>query len=203
MLSYLLDSVVFIDGAAAVIATALFFSHLFEWFTLETRGVMEQRAREQAEHNQQLMAAEAPLQAAINATMYGVTLTIDSMYGHMQAKREQAENKAMLLLGEWLTEAQRRQMAKHNAFLVRGSKGRLYIICPRPNYGVIVLDKHNAPVQRLCFEPETASAYGDKMLAQKIALETDEAKVWTIANKTGYVHSDIEPAPSYADLTAA
>jgi hypothetical protein len=45
------------------------------------------------------------------------------------------------------------------------------------------LDEKNEPKVGWCFLPERALAAGDVMLAQKIALETDEAAVLAIANR--------------------
>ena len=44
------------------------------------------------------------------------------------------------------------------------------------------LDAGGAPVQQWCFAPEGRVAFGDVLLAQKIALETMETKALAIAN---------------------
>jgi hypothetical protein len=43
-------------------------------------------------------------------------------------------------------------------------------------------DPDGHPVQQWCFAPEGSLAVGDVLLAQKIALETMEAKALAIAN---------------------
>ncbi|MET4447557.1 hypothetical protein ABIB75_005858 [Bradyrhizobium sp. GM2.2] len=67
-------------------------------------------------------------------------------------------------------------------FEVTGSHtGRRYRIHLGTVTNVLELDEKLEPKTGCCFLPERALAIGDVMLAQKIALETDEAAVLAIA----------------------
>lgn len=48
---------------------------------------------------------------------------------------------------------------------------------------VLELNAHGQPKTGWCFVPERSLAAGDVMLAQKIALETDEMAVLALANR--------------------
>jgi len=87
-------------------------------------------------------------------------------------------------LRDWLSPAQRAQFDTNNYFEVTGSHtGRRY----RVHYGtmsnVVEVDADGQPATGWCFVPERALAPGDVMLAQKIALETDEAGVLALAHR--------------------
>src|SRR4051794_34350554 len=88
------------------------------------------------------------------------------------------------LLRDWLSPEQRAQFDANNYFEVTGSHtGRRY----RVQYGtlsnVVELDASGQPAIGWCFVPDRALAAGDVMLAQKIALETDEAAVLALAHR--------------------
>lgn len=94
------------------------------------------------------------------------------------------EARARRLLREWLSPDQRAQFDAEDYFEVTGSHtGRRY----RVHYGtvsnVVQVDEAGQPEIGWCFVPETALAAGDVMLAQKIALETDEMAVLSLANR--------------------
>lgn len=95
-----------------------------------------------------------------------------------------AETRAKRLLREWLSPEQREQFDTEGHFDVTGSKtGKRY----RINYGscanVRELDINGKLVMGLCFVPAGQLAAGDVMLAQKIALETNEIQVLRSANR--------------------
>ncbi|MET4804780.1 hypothetical protein [Bradyrhizobium sp. LB11.1] len=94
------------------------------------------------------------------------------------------EARARRLLRDWLSPQQRAQFDAENYFEVTGSHtGRRY----RVHYGtlsnVLEIDASGQPAIGWCFLPERALAAGDVMLAQKIALETDEAAVLALAHR--------------------
>lgn len=94
------------------------------------------------------------------------------------------EARARRLLRDWLSPDQRAKFDANGFFEVTGSHtGRRYRIHQGTVSNVSELDEKNEPKVVWCFLPERALAAGDVMLAQKIALETDEAAVLAIANR--------------------
>ena len=96
-----------------------------------------------------------------------------------------AEEKALALLKDNLTRAQRRQFRRNSKFRVRGSHtGRWYVIKPGRFQNVYMLgDDDETIVTGLCFSPQGLDYAGDIMLGQKIALENYEDEVLRIANE--------------------
>jgi hypothetical protein len=95
---------------------------------------------------------------------------------------EAAERKSLALLREWLSPAQLSQYEKDKAFETIGSKtGKRYRIRQGHQQNVFELDDKGQPVRGLCFVPLGFLASGDVMLAQKIALETDEEAAMQVA----------------------
>lgn len=88
------------------------------------------------------------------------------------------------LLREWLSPAQREEYERSGCFDVKGShSGRRYRITPKSSFNVEELDKESRCADRLCFLPKGHLVMGDMMLAQKIALETDEKAALKVANR--------------------
>jgi hypothetical protein len=95
---------------------------------------------------------------------------------------EAAERKSLTLLREWLSPAQLSQYEKDKAFETVGSKtGKRYRIKQGHQQNVFELDETGQPIRGLCFVPQGFLASGDVMLAQKIALETDEEAAMKVA----------------------
>jgi hypothetical protein len=95
-----------------------------------------------------------------------------------------AEEKAVALLQDNLTRAQRKQWKKSSWFDVIGSHtGRTYRIKPGRFQNVYLLDDEEKAVQGFCFSPQGLDLAGDIMLGQKIALENYENVVLEIANE--------------------
>ena len=63
--------------------------------------------------------------------------------------------------------------------------GKRYRIRSERQMNIDELDERNRTVAIWCFGPEGMLPIGDIMLAQKIALETDESASLTIANGNG------------------
>src|SRR3954452_21461906 len=94
------------------------------------------------------------------------------------SEQNSPEARARRLLREWLSPEQRAQFDANGFFEVAGSlTGRRYRIYQGTMSNVLELDENLEPKVGWCFLPERALAIGDVMLAQKIALETDEAAV--------------------------
>jgi|SRR5579885_1603467 len=95
-----------------------------------------------------------------------------------------AHERARALLLSWLSAEQRRQFEATSSFVVVGSTtGRRYCITYGRQLNVFALDDSGRAVQALCFVPEDMPATADCMLAQKIALETDETAALAIAER--------------------
>jgi len=94
------------------------------------------------------------------------------------------EARGLTLLHEWLGPAQKEQFDAARYFEVIGCHTRKrYRIHHGRAGNVSELDGDGRPVQGLCFVPEGALVAGDVMLAQKIALETNELTALAVANK--------------------
>jgi hypothetical protein len=96
--------------------------------------------------------------------------------------RSEREVRGIRLLREWLSNEQLVQFNKHSYFEVKGSQsGKRY----RIRYGAVTniqeLDQRGHPKAGWCFLPNELLVAGDVMLAQKIALETDELAALAVA----------------------
>lgn len=90
-----------------------------------------------------------------------------------------ASRKSLDLLRRWLSPAQLGQFDADGAFDVVGCHtGGIYRVSKGRSYNVAAPDGDH-----LCFVPVGASGVGDFMLAQKIALETDERGALRVANR--------------------
>ncbi|WGR73917.1 MULTISPECIES: hypothetical protein [unclassified Bradyrhizobium] len=103
---------------------------------------------------------------------------------HSFVRENSPEAKGRSLLREWLTSAQRRQFEEQGYFDVVGCATRRRY---RVQYGSVAnvreIDLEGQSGSILCFAPEGYLVPGDVMLAQKIALETDELQTLAIANR--------------------
>lgn len=108
---------------------------------------------------------------------------------------ETAETRGLKLLRSWLSPEQLVQFDTLGYFdVIGGASGKKY----RIRFGICAniqeLDRNDCPQAGWCFVPETCLVPGDVMLAQKVALETDERAALAIANKFG---APIPPAARY------
>jgi len=100
-------------------------------------------------------------------------------------RRIEAERRAVALLKQWLSPEQRAQYEHSGWFEVSGSHtGKRYRIRSGRQVNVDELSEHGGRVAVLCFLPEGLLPVGDVMLAQKIALETDEPAALKAAIRT-------------------
>jgi hypothetical protein len=92
------------------------------------------------------------------------------------------ERRGLTLMREWLSPAQREQYDTRGHFDVVGSHtGRRYRIRHGTAANVYELDEFDHPLTGWCFMPRDGLPAGDVMLAQKIALESDEQSALAVA----------------------
>jgi hypothetical protein len=95
----------------------------------------------------------------------------------------ESEARGLKLLKEWLSEEQLAQYERHKYFDVTGChSGKRYRIRHGTGTNVYELDGAGRPRAGWCFVPKDYLVVGDVMLAQKIALETDERGALAVAN---------------------
>jgi len=95
------------------------------------------------------------------------------------------EQRSQRLLRDWLSAEQRGQYDKYRFFEVVGChSGRRYRIRHGTASNITELDHYGHPIYGWCFVPRDNLASGDVMLAQKIALETDELGALKIARSS-------------------
>ena len=94
------------------------------------------------------------------------------------------EARGLELLKEWLSPQQFAQYNAKSYFEVTGChSGRRYRISHGTSMNIHELDGAGCPCVGWCFAPKGYLVAGDVMLAQKIALETDEHGALTVANR--------------------
>ena len=92
--------------------------------------------------------------------------------------------RALRLLKQWLSREQLACYERFAYFDVIGShSGSVFRIHHGTQTNIEELNNAGEPVCRWCFMPVGYLAAGDVMLAQKIALETNEAGALSIANR--------------------
>jgi hypothetical protein len=92
------------------------------------------------------------------------------------------KQRASALLKAWLSPEQLAQFEREACFDVMGSKtGKRYRIHLGRLQNVYELNRKGRPVRGWCFTPLLYLPIGDVMLAQKIALETDEEATMKVA----------------------
>jgi hypothetical protein len=94
------------------------------------------------------------------------------------------EARGLELLKQWLSPEQFAQYDAKSYFEVTGChSGKRYRISHGTSMNIHELDGAGRPHVGWCFAPKGHLVAGDVMLAQKIALETDECGALAIANK--------------------
>jgi hypothetical protein len=125
-----------------------------------------------------LLTVSATLIASI------VALILERHRGHHPWWNGEADQKARALLRRWLSPAQLEQYEKMGHFEVVGSdSGKRYRINRYAQMNIEELDERGVRVAVWCFLPEGNLPVGDTLLAQKIALETNERAALAIANR--------------------
>ena len=94
------------------------------------------------------------------------------------------EARGLDLLKEWLSPEQFAQYNANSYFEVTGChSGKRYRINHGTSMNIHELDGAGRPRVGWCFAPKGYLVAGDVMLAQKVALETDERGALAVANK--------------------
>jgi hypothetical protein len=97
---------------------------------------------------------------------------------------DDSEARGLRLLREWLSPEQLAQYEAHKYFDVTGChSGKRYRIRHGTGTNVHELDDAGRPKDGWCFVPRDCLVAGDVMLAQKIALETNEQSALAIARR--------------------
>lgn len=102
------------------------------------------------------------------------------MVYNQEFDHESHARKSKELLREWLSPSQLAEFDNIGCFQVNGSDGGKFRITPAAYYNVMWCSPDG--VKLLCFTPYGMLPRHDCMLAQKIALETDEIGVLRMAN---------------------
>jgi len=96
--------------------------------------------------------------------------------------RSESETRGMALLKQWLSPEQLAQYNSHRYFDVTGChSGKRYRIRHGVSMNVYEIDAFGRPLVGRCFVPKYNLVAGDVMLAQKIALETNERGALLVA----------------------
>jgi hypothetical protein len=104
--------------------------------------------------------------------------------GVRRARYGEREARGLKLLKEWLSPEQLALYETKSYFEVTGChSGKRYRITHASSMNIHELDDTGRPRVGWCFAPQGNLVAGDIMLAQKIALETDEGDALTVANK--------------------
>ena len=134
------------------------------------------------------LLATAAVPLGILLVACGIALVLYELVTGWRARRTNAERKAATLLKQWLTPAQLAQYETQGHFDVTGCHtGRRYRIRHGRQANIIELDARGGRLSAWCFGPEGELPTGDVLLAQKIALETDEFAAIGIANRSSHV----------------
>jgi hypothetical protein len=111
-----------------------------------------------------------------------VEVCADTAAADNRVRPADREQRASALLKAWLSPEQLAQFERQASFDVTGSKtGKRYRIHVGRMQNVYELDKKGRPIRGWCFTPLLYLPTADIMLAQKIALETDEEATMKVA----------------------
>jgi hypothetical protein len=103
--------------------------------------------------------------------------------GRLFSRRNSSEARGLRLLKSWLSPEQRAQFDATRYFDAIGcDSGKRYRIHHAVSMNVNQIDADGHPVAGWCFVPTGHLVAGDVMLAQKIALETNEFGALAVAN---------------------
>ena len=140
------------------------------------------------------------LMASATSVGRAVLYLVRAVHTAQSRRRARFETRAargIILLREWLSPQQRQQLDSYNYFEVIGcDSGNKYRIQHGVGTNVVELDCDGRPRRGWCFVPEGNLVPGDVMLAQKIALETDEQGALAIAKQFL-----VPPLPSHVAAT--
>jgi hypothetical protein len=116
--------------------------------------------------------------------LVGSIRTVQAWRERRQAVIEARKVRGIALLQEWLTPEQKAQFDASGYFDVIGcDTGRRYRVHHARGTNVHEMDDAGRPLMGWCFVPSGELVVGDVMLAQKIALETNERAALAVANR--------------------
>ena len=99
-------------------------------------------------------------------------------------RAKDSEARGLKLLRGWLSPEQLAQYDAKSYFDVTGcDSGKRYRIRPGTSMNIYEIDPAGFPLTGWCFVPNASLVAGDVMLAQKIALETDERGALAVAKR--------------------
>ena len=124
---------------------------------------------------------------------------VQALHQRIKAFEDIREARGVTLLREWLSTEQRAQFDATRSFEVIGcdSESRFRILYG-PATNIHELDGAGHPVKGWCFIPSGQLVAGDVMLAQKIALETNERDALAVAHQFSVRPSNPPPLPRRA-----
>jgi hypothetical protein len=107
---------------------------------------------------------------------------VRGLHEKYQSRSNAREARGLKLLKEWLAPAQLSQYDANGFFEVTGcDSGKRYRVHYGAAMNVVEIDEAGHVCAGWCFIPKACLVAGDVMLAQKIALETDERAALAIA----------------------
>jgi hypothetical protein len=109
---------------------------------------------------------------------------VQALRDRLKTIKDLREARGIALLRQWLSPAQKTQFDASKCFDVVGcDSGRRYRISHGAGTNVHEIDDGGRPIMGWCFVPSGNLVAGDVMLAQKIALETNERAALEVANR--------------------
>jgi hypothetical protein len=117
-------------------------------------------------------------------SLAGSAREVQALRERLKTIEDIQEARGKALLREWLSPEQKAQFDASKCFDVVGcDSGRRYRISHGTGTNVHEIDDAGRPVMGWCFVPSGHLVAGDVMLAQKIALETNERAALAVANR--------------------
>jgi hypothetical protein len=138
-------------------------------------------------HEDLFWSAACTLLVILCAFLFGLVLAelVRCYHVRLARVRRQAEQKALVLLKQWLSPAQLAQYERDRTFDVTGSNtGKRYRIRHERQMNIDEFDDGGRRIAVWCFGPEGSLPLGDSMLTQKLALENDERAALAVANRS-------------------
>ena len=136
---------------------------------------------------QQILLAICSFAMALVGTLLlsALSLVVARSGSRSRTYRYEIEARALTLLKEWLSPRQRTSYERYRYFDVVGSDtGTRYRIHHGTQTNIEELSGTGQHVCKWCFVPDGDLVAGDVMLAQKIALETNERGALSVAHRS-------------------
>jgi hypothetical protein len=147
---------------------------------IRTRGELQEALLEEALPIYERMSAAQPEEKETA----GQESFEEEVVSILEVGTPTARERGMRLLFRHLTPRQRQQLSKHGHFeVIGGESGRCYRIWRGRILNIDQLDRKGRRVCSWCFLPVGGIVTGDIMLAQKLALQLDEAAALKIAGR--------------------